>query len=287
VSRTRPTRAVVVTYNAPDELDGCLAAIETSIPVTVVDNSSSDEVKAVAVRHSAEYVDPAANLGFAGGVNLALRDVLSGPAVDILLLNPDAVLRPAALQSLIEYLHGPGHERVAAVSPRLVGADGAEQRAIWPFPTPWRAWADAVGLGRLPARDTYAIGAVLLLRWEALVEIGLFDERFFLYAEEADWQRRALSSGWRSALCVDAVARHAGAATSTDPRRRETLFHAAHETYIRKWAGPRGWAAYRAAACLGAAARAVVLRGERRSAAARRARIYLRGPRRCAGLTSH
>ena len=124
----------------------------------------------------------------------------------------------------------------------------------------------------------------MLLRWEALQQVGELDERFFLYGEETDWQRRAAQLGWRAALVPDVVAIHDGAGSSDDPRRREVLFHAAQETYIRKWYGSRGWWAYRAAACVGATARAVALSGDRRAEAARRARLYVRGPRRSAGL---
>jgi GT2 family glycosyltransferase len=280
----RPLHVVVVAYHRPRQLDRCLAAIGGAAATTVVDNSRSAGVCAVAVRHGAEYIDPRENLGFGAGVNVALRRLLDGPRRDVLLLNPDATLAPRDLGTLAEYLHRPGNERVAAVSPRLNGPDGGEQRVVWPFPSPARAWAEAFGLGRLPGRHTFAIGAVLLLRWEALRQVGLFDERFFLYAEETDWQRRALTLGWRSELCDGVVASHIGAGTMDDPLRREALFHAAHETYIRKWFGRRGWWAYRSAACLGAAARAVVLRRERRAEAARRARLYLRGPHRSASL---
>ena len=93
---------------------------------------------------------------------------------------------------------------------------------------------------------------------------------------------RACALGWTSRLDPDVVAVHVGAGTSGDPRKRELLFHAAQETYIRKWFGGSGWFAYRSAACLGAAARTLVLAGERRAEAARRALLYLRGPRRCA-----
>jgi GT2 family glycosyltransferase len=278
----RPVHAVVVAFHRPRQLDRCLAALGGAVATTVVDNSSAAGVCAVAVRRGADYVDPRKNLGFAAGVNVALRRLVDGSPRDVLLLNPDAMLSPRDLGTLTAYLRGPGRERVAAVSPRLQEPGGAEQRVMWPFPSPARAWAEAFALGRLPARDRFAIGAVLLLRWEALREVGLFDERFFLYAEEADWQRRALALGWRSELCEAVVASHVGAATSDDPLRREALFHAAHEAYIRKWYGRSGWWMYRSAACLGAAARAAVLRRERREEARRRALLYLRGPRRSA-----
>ena len=280
----RPVHAVVVAFHRPRELDRCLAALRGAVATTVVDNSSAAGVCAVAVRRGADYVDPRKNLGFAAGVNVALGRLLEGSPRDVLVLNPDAMLSPSDLETLAAYLHDPGRERVAAVSPRLQDPAGVEQRVMWPFPSPARAWAEAFGLGRLPTRDRFAIGAVLLLRWEALREVGLFDERFFLYAEEADWQRRALALGWKSELCKTVVASHVGAGTSDDPLRREALFHAAHEAYIRKWYGRTGWWMYRSAACLGAAARAAVLPRGRREEARRRALLYLRGPRRSASL---
>lgn len=276
-----PVHAVVVAYHAAGQLADCLAGLDRQVSVTVVDNSSSKEVAAITESHGATYVDLGANLGFAAGVNVALAR-LAGEDTDVLLVNPDAVVRPSAVSELARFLHRPENVRVAAVAPRLVGPAGTKQRLVWPFPTPGRMWAEAVGLGRLPARRTFLVGAVLLLRREAIDDIGLFDERFFLYAEEADWQRRAQKQGWTSAVCIEAVAEHAGAGTSTNMRRRETLFHAAQETYIRKWYGRAGWWLYRVAACFGAGARTLVLTSERRKEAARRARLYLRGPRRCA-----
>ena len=166
--------------------------------------------------------------------------------------------------------------------PRVCSTVGREQRVVWPFASPARAWLQAVGLGRVPARQTFVIGASLLLRREALDAVGPFDERFFLYAEEADWQWRARRAGWRSALCPEAVAGHVGGASSDDSVRREVLFHAAQETYVRKWRGAAGWHAYRLGTMLGAAGRAVVLRGERRLEAARRSSLYRRGPCRAA-----
>jgi GT2 family glycosyltransferase len=216
-------------------------------------------------------------------VNAALSR-LAGRRTDIVLVNPDAVVTPETIDTLTRFLHRDENVRMAALAPRLVDSARTEQRLVWPFPSPLRMWAEALGLGRLPARATFVVGAVLLLRREAIEDVGLFDERFFLYAEEADWQRRAWRRGWTSAVCVDAVAEHAGAGTSTDSIRRETLFHAAQETYIRKWYGVAGWWVYRFAACLGAGVRTLVLTNGRRDDAARRAMLYLRGPRRSAAL---
>jgi len=276
---------VVVAFHSPAALERCLAALERQLPVTVVDNSSSREVAAVADAHGAFYVDVGRNAGFAAGVNVALAR-LAGQDVDVLLVNPDAVMQPSAVQALASFLRSPENAQVGAVAPRLVGGSGADQRVLWPFPTPARMCAEAVGFGRLPARRTFVVGAVVLLRRQTIEDVGVFDERFFLYAEEADWQRRALAQGWTSAVCAVAVAQHVGGGASTNERAREMLFHAAQETYIRKWYGQSGWWVYRTAALCGAAGRAVVLRGERRGDAARRLYLYLRGPCQCAALGS-
>jgi GT2 family glycosyltransferase len=279
---THRIHAVVVAYHGAAQLERCLASLGRSVAITVVDNSSSPEVRAAAEANEAVYIDAGRNLGFGAGVNVALRGLLVEEPSHVLLLNPDAALRAGALRTLADWLDLPGNERLAAVSPQLLGADGRAQRVLWPFPSPVRAWCEAIGLGRLPARHVFAAGAVLLLRWDALLEVGFFDERFFLYAEEADWQRRAAALGWRSAVCSEAVAEHSGAGTSSDGRLREALFHAGQETYVRKWHGRLGWSSYRVASCGGAVGRALVLAGERRAEAARRALLYLRGPRRCA-----
>jgi GT2 family glycosyltransferase len=274
----------VVAYRAADPLDRCLTGLAHATPVTVVDNSSSSEIRDVAGRHRAEYIDPGANVGFAAGVNRALRPAVNGVPNDVLLLNPDARLTPDALGSLANFLHKPGNGQIGCVAPRLLDANEQEQRVVWPFPSPRGMWIEALGAGRLRSHPDFVIGAVLLLRWEALRDVGSFDERFFLYGEETDWQRRAAGLGWCAAQCPDVIAVHDGAGSSDDPSRRELLFHAAQETYIRKWHGSAGWWSYRVAAVAGATVRAAMSRGERRTEAARRARVYARGPRRSAGL---
>jgi GT2 family glycosyltransferase len=217
---------VVVAYHAPEQLARCLASLGRELPVTVVDNSASPEVAAVAERHGATYVDCGRNLGFAAAVNVALAR-LAGDGTDVLLLNPDAVVSSSKIRELARFLHAAPNGRVAAVAPRLQHAGEPEQRVTWPLPTPARMCAEAIGLGRFPTRRTFVVGAVLLLRREAIDDVGQFDERFFLYAEEADWQRRARERGWSSCVCAAVVAEHAGAGTSTSARRREALFHAA------------------------------------------------------------
>jgi GT2 family glycosyltransferase len=278
--RERGLAVVVVAYGVPTLLAECLAALGGDYPVIVVDNSSSADVRAVVSEAGARSIDPGRNLGFAAGVNRAL-DELDLAVTDVLLLNPDSTIDPASIDALRTRLAE--DPRLACVAPaQRQHVSSTEDRVAWPFPTPLGAWIEALGLGVLRRRREFAIGAVLLLRGEALVAVGGFDERFFLYAEETDWQQRAARLGWGTAVCDEIWATHVGAATDGDAYRRELRFHTGAERYIRKHHGRLGWMSYRLANLSGATARAIVLKGERRHGAARRARIYACGPDRVA-----
>lgn len=272
---------VVVAYGHADDLARCLRPLAGAYPLLVVDNSRDPSCARAAEETGARYVAAERNLGFSAAVNMALHLL---PSRDhVLLLNPDAVIEAAAVELLVACLGAPGNERVAAVAPRQHGDPGTpEQQVSWPFPSPLRTWGNALGIGRLVPGQRFLVGSVLLLRNSALGDVGGFDERFFLYAEESDWQWRAHLRGWRVQLCDDASAYHAGGGTSTDPALREALFHASAELLLRKWHGPLGWTSARVATILGASARSVWRRGDDRKRELARVRLYVRGPCRVA-----
>ena len=270
---------VVVAYGPPDALRHSLLALGGNYPVTVVDNGSDPEVRATVRELGARYDDPGANLGFAAGVNRAL-DALPASA-DVLLLNPDAAISSAEVSRLRRALHAKPDLACAAPALQPPGG-GAPAPAGWAWHSPARAWAEALGLARWPPQRSFLSGAVLLLRAEARAEVGPFDERFFLYAEEEDWQRRALDAGWRIRYCADITAVHAPGGTDRDLARQQLRLHAATERYVRKWYGAGGWMLYRSAVIVGQLLRAVVRRGWRRRSALRLARLYLIGPDRSA-----
>lgn len=268
---------VVVAYGSVELLDRALAPLTHRYRVVVVDNASNPLVRALCERHGVRYLDPGVNGGFAAGANHGLRECLT-PDVDVLLLNPDAVVEPHDIDLLREALRA--DPTLASVGPAQVDADGRAARVAWPFPTPLRTWLVNLGLGSLTAREDFVIGSVLLVRGAALADVGGLDERFFLYAEETDWARRARHAGWRHGVVPSARALHLGAATSADPGLRETHFHASQELYFRKHFGASGWAVNRLAVLAGTAARVLVLRGDERADASRRFVLYARGPAR-------
>jgi len=265
---------VVVAYGAVGMLRRALTPV-AGLPVTVIDNSSLPEIAALCAELGVRYRDSGGNIGFGAAVNLALQDRLV-PGGDVLLLNPDAEIPASDIARLHAALRAePG---LASVGPAQVDDAGHVARVVWPFPAPHRSWLESIGLGRLNRGAHFVIGSVLLLRAEALAQVGGFDERFFLYAEETDWAYRAHRLGWRHASVPEIRAVHAAGGTSTDPRRREAHFHASQERYMRKHFGAAGWQSARLAAWVGATLRAVLLPGERGVEARRRAALYRLGP---------
>lgn len=271
-----PRAVVVVAYGAPDYLVQALAPLRGE-RVVVVDNSSSSATAAVSTEAGADYLDAGSNLGFAGGVNAGMRHLAAqGHRGDILLLNPDARVESEVIDGLQSALAAdPG---LAAVSPSLYSEDGASQLASYPLPSPWQVWRFAIGLPSRWERH-FVIGAVLLLRAEAVADVGEFDERFFLYGEEVDWQRRAFDRGWRVCEVDAARAIHLGGMSSDDDWVRITRVVAGQETYVHRWHGPVATASFRLGGWI-----ATVLRSRSWSAAPVQARSFRRGPRRVAPL---
>lgn len=275
----RPVEVIVVAYGSPELLRRALEPV-ASLPTTVVDNSSLPEIAALCAEFGVRYLDPGRNGGFATGVNVGLADRLV-PGADVLLLNPDATISPDDIGVLQRALRARGD--LASVGPAQVDEHGHVARVEWWLPSPGGTWLEALGLARLRRDPSYVIGSVLLLRAEALDQVGGFDERFFLYAEEADWAYRAHRLGWRHAGVPEARAVHVGAGTGGDPRRREAHFHASQERYLRKHHGALGWQWARLGQLVGATARAVALPGDRGRSARRRAALYRLGPVRVEG----
>lgn len=282
VRRASPTgrtlEIIVVAYGAPDLLRGTLEPV-VGLPVTVVDNSSLPEIAALCAELGIRYLDAGGNRGFAAGVNVGLAHRLDSRA-DVLLLNPDARIAPDQIALLAGRLREDA--RLASVAPAQVDSAGQKARVEWPFPSPLNAWLEAVGLARLQRGPHFAIGSVLLLRAEAIDQVGGFDEHFFLYAEEADWAYRAWRMGWRHAVVGDATAMHIGAGTSTDDRLRTLRFQASQERFYRKHHGQIGWQGARLGLWAGAMARSLILQGPRGTDARRRAALLHLGPMRVA-----
>jgi len=219
---------VIVNYNVCDLLRECLDSVydsrgDVSFEVCVVDNGSRDgSADMVAKEFPQVRLIRTENRGYAVGNNLGLRefglDEGRGTAIVprfALLLNADTVLPPSALADMIQFMEqGP---KVGVAGPRLVRADGSLDRACRrSFPTPEVALYRLSGLSHLfPKSERFGrynltylsadvtteldsvVGAFMMIRGETLAEVGLLDERYFMYAEDLDFCYRAKQMGWQ------------------------------------------------------------------------------------------
>jgi GT2 family glycosyltransferase len=223
--------------------------LEPDTEIVVVDNASADG-SANAVRQAypnVQLIDSAANLGFAGGTNLAARHA-SGEF--LLLLNPDARLEPGSLGSLVGLLEA--EPRAAAAGPALRYPSGQTQASAFRFPGLTQICLDLFPVDRLydsavngrvsvevPTRVDHLLGACMLIRRTAWEEVGPLDEGYFMYLEEIDWCRRARARHWDIWYQPAAVAvHHAGAATRQQPDTMFAQLWRSRLRYYQRFHGP-------------------------------------------------
>ena len=250
---------VIVNYNAGDDLRLALKSVATECAGldwqgVVVDNASSDgsasSVAAFSPRVSLLRND--VNAGFSRAVNQASA---ASSAPLLLLLNPDCQLRPGALSALRAVLDA--EPACAVAGPRILDPDGevqgsargdpdmltgmfgrtGELRRLLPFlPAARRNVVvdEAIASGETSRVVDWVSGACMLIRRAALERVGGFDERYFLYWEDADVCRRLRQRGYQIRYVPGAVATHAVGRSSRTAR--ESSIRAFHESAYRYYA---------------------------------------------------
>jgi len=246
---------VIVNYNTRELLADCLNSIWESqggfsFRVLVVDNHSSDG-SADLVRQNypqVELIPSPVNGGFAYANNLGLQTLKldtpqTGETPDpryVLLLNPDTILPPSALQTMLAFMDA--HPKAGAAGPRLVLPNGELDRACRrSFPSPEVSFYRLTGLSFLfprsprfgrynltfldPAISTEVdsvVGAFMMVRSQAVRQVGLLDERFFMYGEDLDWAFRLKQAGWSIYYNADVTVLHYKEASSKGNRSIRT-----------------------------------------------------------------
>ncbi len=241
---------IIVSWNVRDLLEACLRSLfgdlagsGLEVEVWVVDNGSSDGTPEMVTRAfpDVRLIARPDNIGFAAANNLAIREAVGsrrlavGSPRYLWLLNPDTEVLPGATAALIRALEG--HPRAGVVGAKLLYPDGTLQHSAFRFPglvqlafdlfpMPARLYETSLN-GRYP-RHLYEgekpffvdhpLGAAMMVRTEAVNQVGLLDEEYRIYCEEIDWCWRMRQAGWR-ALCVPAarVIHHSGRSTGQVP----------------------------------------------------------------------
>jgi GT2 family glycosyltransferase len=245
--------AIVIAYRSSQVIAPMLESLaREAVPglrVVIVDNSAdeatADLVAASALPFDVEY-EASDNVGYAGGLNKGLERLRHDDDA-VLVLNPDLVILPGALQRLCQVLADDAG--VGMALPSYVDRHGRRVPVWTELPTPGGYWrwalpdkrARRVSASTVPRNVEWGPGACMLARAEAVRQVGGMDERIFLFMEDADWCRRFLGRGWTVRLEPDAAIAHDwGHAANADAVHRVLQTHLAKLYYFQKWYGRRG-----------------------------------------------
>lgn len=263
--------AIVVSYNTRDMTLECLRVLKADLAgmpseIWVVDNASSDGSAEAVEREFPDIhvLRSGRNAGFGAANNLAMAQARGEL---FLLVNSDAFLRAGCTAALVDCLER--HPDAAAAGPRIIRPDGSLQISCFRFPSPARAvlenlfvasvFPDHPVLGdyRRWGHDSerevdWVIGACMLVRRKAYEDAGGFDERFFMYAEETDWQKRMRAAGWTIWFTPAGEVVHVGGGSGRRSRAATSAFHYSKEEFFRKHYGPAGVLVNRLTSVVGA-----------------------------------
>ncbi len=257
---------IIVNWNARERLVECLTSIERqagglSLETWVVDNGSADGSAELVKRQFpwVKLVVNEENRGYARANNQALR---RAQGRYLLLLNPDTVILDDALAVMLTFMDH--HPEAGAVGCRLLNSDGSLQPSSYSFPTLLTILASTYRLKRLLPLDLlresflgrmlegrfghlsrhdqvrsvdFVTGACMMVRREAMEQVGLLDENFFLYAEEIDWCRRMKGAGWKIYFTPQAQVIHHLGQSSKQLGEALALLYRSRCYYFRKHHG--------------------------------------------------
>ncbi|MGI5836288.1 MAG: glycosyltransferase family 2 protein [Chloroflexota bacterium] len=222
---------IIVSWNTQPLLRRCLESVYDGLlnckfEMLVVDNSSFDgSVQMVREKFpDVRLIENHENVGFARANNQAIK---ASAGRYLLLLNPDTEVQPGALESLVSFMEE--HPFVGAAGAKLLNPDGTLQISCFPTPTlprelwrlfhldllhPYACYPTNIWCTQAPLEVETAQGACLILRREALEQVGLLDEEYFIYSEEVDLCYRLRRQGWKVYWVPQAeVVHHGGQST--------------------------------------------------------------------------
>jgi N-acetylglucosaminyl-diphospho-decaprenol L-rhamnosyltransferase len=244
--------AVIVDFHAGQALDDCVDSLHANgvTDIVVVENGEEGSTLPSLSGQHVVLVVPKLNLGYGRGVN---RGVAATPVRRYLLVsNPDVVVHDGAVAALVAFLDE--HPNVAIVGPQIVRPDGSVYPSQRVFPNFWLAGLHALLAPlwptnpftrryRSPRKDgsvDWVSGAFFLARRDRFEEVGGFDERYFMFAEDMAlcWQMRA--HGYDVAATPDALVMHIEGVSRARASREMLIAH--HRGAMRfEWQTASGW----------------------------------------------
>lgn len=229
--RTPLVFVLVLNYNSKRYLLECLKSLSSltypSFQIVVLDSASTDDSFTEAKQRfpQCQYLPLKENKGFATGMNEGIRYALAHGADFVWLFNPDATCAPGTLTVLVEaFLADPKRK---FMSPIITDAEGQiwfaggtidylRMRAV--HTRMMRSVSE-------PYRTGYLTGCSPLIHREVLETVGLLDERFFLYYEDAEYSKRVKKTGYEPFVVPGAHVVHAEQSTTDNPRKTYFLVY--------------------------------------------------------------
>lgn len=248
-------RASIVTYNTDsDELSRCVNSLHDAgvEDVAVVDNSPGDALRMLCAELGVTYTHTPENRGYGAAHNLELRRSLDDVRVAYhLVINSDVYFDREVIGRIVDYMDL--HPEVGQLIPRTVYPDGSPQAVVRLLPTPWDVFVRRFMPARMAARRNrryllefwnhateanipYHQGSFMFLRTDALRDVGIFDERFFMYPEDIDLSRR-MHRRYATLFWPEVTITHAHRAASYHSRRMLWIHVVNMARYFCKW----GW----------------------------------------------
>jgi N-acetylglucosaminyl-diphospho-decaprenol L-rhamnosyltransferase len=266
---------IVVTLNALPYIDQCLESVR-GLETVVVDHGSTDgTLELVRERHPEVKLVEQENRGLGAGWNRGIHEASSRW---FLILNADAWMKEGAVARLAAF--GDAHPDAAVVGPRMLFPDGRLQRTVRGFPTLWRLATEFLFLRKLAPRSRlfnafyangfdhdqeravdFLMGACLLVRRDAVQQVGPLDEEYFLFSEEVDWCYRFWQAGWKVYFYPGAEAFHVMGAGHGGRHFRELV--RGHVRFMAKHHGLRAAERTRRLLRIALVVRGIVFRGDR------------------------
>ena len=254
---------VTVTYSPGDTLaallDSIPAAGDALVSVVLADNGSTDgSVEQAVERPEVHLVRTGGNLGYGAAANVGIASI--DPSIGwVLLINPDVVLRPHAIDHLLQVADR--YPRAGAIGPLITTRDGTVYPSARQLPSiatgighalfgwwwPSNPWTRTYRLDRAEPTERQAgwlSGACLLLRRIAFDEIGGFDPAYFMYFEDVDLGERLAGAGWQNIYAPSAHVVHLGGwSTQRQPGAMAQAHHRSAYRYLarrydRWWQAP-------------------------------------------------
>jgi len=256
---------IIVNWNTKQHLLNCLDSLSNSDRYTqeiiVVDNASSDgSVDTVISRFpTIKVIENKENIGFAKANNIGIRQSIGRY---VCLINSDIIVLDDCIKNLMTFMDE--NSNIGMAGPRILNPDHTCQVSCRHFPTLWNNLCQALGLNYLFPKSAFfsdwlmnywphdsirsvdaLSGCFLMVRREAMNEVGLLDEDFFIYGEDIDWCRRFHQAGWDVVFFPNAKAIHVGAASSANaPIKFYIEMQKADLQYWRKHHGRVGQVIY-------------------------------------------